>query len=524
MERLPKDDNSSLITHSQRAVLVLLIVSALVILGTQIQDSNRLQRASLEASVVSGLMSYLHSQVPASGAHSISHVLTGHLDTPLEQQLTYELQIVPYGIRYMKMHVFFGLHRKYEPIGDAEMCAIALDKSRHFLVDENGLPQHITVERDAPSRMNLWSNSRVGDVTSWAPLSHVTGDLASFKQLWNTLHATYGAATIRSANFSETSMTVPYEELDRSRLTDVLLRSDSVTFAVEKNTPTHLKESLEVGRVVKILENGDTHGKEKNTILSCGSGTGQKYSNQPCDTWSKRDFLVSIQAKCNKAGARGAAYSASFSAVPATFDFFSFSWLESWARSARQAGYIAEDDRAVGRLFSTAFPALSREAEGLESLDLQQLAAWLEILADTEGQNIEVAGVALPWRHIRLFGIAIILVLQAYVALHLREAYRRMRYSAAGDPGAFRPWIMVYGGRVPRVVTAVSLVVPFLASSVVVARVGESGLLLSLLGVASIVGSIASGGLVMVSMVYAEKLHFQAKRHRDVSSRMSIET
>ena len=61
-QRPPIDDSSSVVLHARQTTFVMLIVSALVVVGILVDDVSRLKRAFDDAETIQGLMNLWHSE------------------------------------------------------------------------------------------------------------------------------------------------------------------------------------------------------------------------------------------------------------------------------------------------------------------------------------------------------------------------------------------------------------------------------------------------------------------------------
>ena len=77
-QRAPIDDSSSVVLHARRTTFVMLIVSALVVVGILAEDVARLKRAVDDAEIVRGLMNLWHTETrDKDGPISVPHILAG---------------------------------------------------------------------------------------------------------------------------------------------------------------------------------------------------------------------------------------------------------------------------------------------------------------------------------------------------------------------------------------------------------------------------------------------------------------
>ena len=153
-------------------------------------------------------------------------------------------------------------------------------------------------------------------------------------------------------------------------------------------------------------------------------------------------------------------------------------WLAAWIDQAYESDHL-EHKRAgtpTSYPFAKAFSNLNRETEGVSSAQLEEIERWLDGRLSgvyKGGQSIEIMNVTIPRAILRTLGIYIILVVQAYAALHLVEAVRRMKRSVPSDPGAYAPWVVLYNGSGPTMMFMCVFVAPAAVSGMVLVRLQE---------------------------------------------------
>ena len=173
------------------------------------------------------------------------------------------------------------------------------------------------------------------------------------------------------------------------------------------------------------------------------------------DRWKTHGYQTAAASICKVPSASG-------SVIPYLFVFpvtvrriSSFSWTDAWLKKAISEEVVERNNvlrtgSLTDRKFSSAFANLTREASGLETLELDSLHAWLESQLAKVGQGIDLGGIRIPRDPLRYFGILVIVLIQGYSVLHLIVTERRLRESSAIDLGAFQPWVMLYGGALCR--------------------------------------------------------------------------
>jgi hypothetical protein len=108
--------------------------------------------------------------------------------------------------------------------------------------------------------------------------------------------------------------------------------------------------------------------------------------------------------------------------------------------------------------FSEAFADLNELTNGLQSDKIDELQDWLSIQqSQHNSESFEAFGVHFPASATVAWGTVVVLAIQIYLLLHLRELAPKL---TSEDPGLDVPWVGLYRWYVSRLMMTVSLVLP----------------------------------------------------------------
>lgn len=108
--------------------------------------------------------------------------------------------------------------------------------------------------------------------------------------------------------------------------------------------------------------------------------------------------------------------------------------------------------------FSEAFADLNELTNGLQSDKIDELQAWLSSQqSQHSSESFEAFGVRFPASATVSWGTVVVLAVQIYLLLHLRELAPRL---TSDDPGLDVPWVGLYRWSVSRLMMTASLLLP----------------------------------------------------------------
>ena len=191
-----------------------------------------------------------------------------------------------------------------------------------------------------------------------------------------------------------------------------------------------------------------------------------------------------------------------------------FDWANAWVEQAVLSGRLPRGTSTDSRRFDLAFADLNNEAEGLGSLEFDELRDWLQLRIDTHSQGVAVLGISIPPNLVRLLGVILIVAVQSYAVVHLAEASTRMILSSRGDLGVFIPWVMLYSSTESRLESYGLLASVPISSVILVVRMAEYTPFSSPLVWTSFSGLLISVALFAYSVARVKKLRGRAIIHR----------
>ena len=518
------DDCSSVVLHARQTTFVMLIISALVAVGILAEDVARLNRAVDDAEIVKGSMNLWRTETrDKDGPVSVPHILAGPAPEASDAAGTFRLGLAPSG----------------DSKGDAVIaCRVDLDLSQRFFVPEKGPVRKILVRPsdkfESGSEINVERRNISGESlwTEWS-LKQPPHNLKSYSRFWDMLVSSGGSARIDTADI-ERDLAQGISAFDQG----ITIETAPTSATMAGYWVVHGNPNFKVAHV-KMLSGDSQFGKKETAIAPVGTymrladwtDDAQPLDiyvlratdwNERIEEWKSDEFDTAALSLCRgNSGAESILYPVVF---PVKLRMERFDWTAAWLDRAIDQGHLSKEVRpklsSKLRLpFAQAFADLHREAEGLESIELDALHDWLRGRLDREGKNIEVAGIGMPRSLLRSLGLFLILVLQGYAALHLSEAAFRMKSSAEGDPGAFQAWIVLYDG-LPALCAALGIVLAPTAAALTVMWVLHEG------GGFWTPYVLASGAALVVSLMLATysarnvvRLRTEAQRHRESAAR-----
>ena len=492
----PRDDSSDLVVHARRTMFVMLLVCAFVTVGVLFRDTDRLHRALAEAEIVVGLMAHWHYETRDPRSDPLGRIIAGPASTEPDSVLSFELHLVP--LQYENREHF-----------DDVQCTVELDLRHYFFVTTDGDVNYIAVYDNAPGGSELLQSLFGGGGRIWEQAPLTPTDLSSFAKLWDVLVASREAARITSVEPSLGTMKDSKLLSREGGNSDRIRTSYRVDKSMQVEVGHKVRNSVETGIEVPrdFVERGINGRKIPAAIWT------HKYPDIILDLWAIRDVDALTLGRCYNHNVQTDNVTVHPVILPATIEFSLFDWVGAWVDQAINSGRLKRGTVVASRPFDEAFADLLREATRLESLDLEDLKAWLKYRIDTESKESVFLGVSVPSSVLRLVGIALMVAAQAYATLHMAEAAARMRRSAGGDPGAFKPWIILYDGVAARFGAFCVIVVPSLAVLLVLERLTEGKMPASTLGWISLIGLVVSVGLSILALTRSKQLRIAAQDH-----------
>ena len=476
-------DSSDLVLHARQVLFALLLTSTLIVVGVFSEDSAGLTRAHNQAVVVDGLARHWNGGVSEGTVRNLARVIAGPI-TPRNVPGRYELTLEPLGGAA-------GHAPTPEHGTDALVrCTVSVDLSNYFFVADANPPEQLTLNGTSTRRSEL---SGVIDDHPYPGITSVDEDLAapedlgSFELVWDRLVSVRGGARIQAV--------YPAEGFARGG--DGYGRRTIYSIAESKPIVTAWRSGV-----------GDI-GVNPTTLLFATSFEG--HENAVVESWRERSVFRLAAGEC-----RGAEVNSRNAVVvmPAEWSFEEFDWTDAWIERAIAANHLAPTTYVESRPFGEAFRDLKREAMGLESLDVDRLRRWLERRTNEERESVAVMGVSFSSSHLRLFGVLLIVLFQGFATLHLAAAAVRIAQGPKEDPGAFKPWILLYSGAAARTAGGVLVAAPTLAALGVVVSFASDGQLWSRVGAIAMCGVAVSGELTRRGLLVAGDIRKKAQTHR----------
>ena len=298
-------------------------------------------------------------------------------------------------------HVYdFVLSPKLPSDGTHQIdCRIHLDLSQYFFQPDGASAQYIGVESDGQIDIAVLDGTHSRTGKSWS-VPHSPDNLGAFSELWDIF-----ASNPQAAMFS------PHTE--RTELIQGAISDNDKMYRVTKVIARHdLSHTLptETG-IAPVEEYADykieTHDSTGNLRL-----IPDRQWIDLVNEWKQAEFETAAATVCSKDLGSGKKRSFLF-VFPVMLWTESLFWTEMWLNRAISEKYVPAENhlRMNNRTrlnFADAFPNLTREATGLETLNLAALQRWLEQQSTEMGPSIEVAGIRIPRALLRLVGIFVI--------------------------------------------------------------------------------------------------------------------
>ena len=497
----PRNDSSDLVVHTRQSLFVMLLVSALVTVGVTFQDTDRLRRALAEMDIVIALMKHWRTEASYPGIYPLTQIIAGPENSKPVAKMAINLYLVPLG-------------NPEPPYNGKVRCKVVLDLNQYYFVTADRIPLYIAVhtEKDNADRLMI---SSFGDVsTNWNLVQRAPTDISGFAELWNTLVASEFALSIASVD--PAAGTMSHYKKPQAISTDFKF-DDRVHYKVFEflesehvEDESHFRQPIETG--ILTLRNY-VYGQAYEANPQEEAVWENEIHGEILDNWKQHDVEALTAGFCEtQLDNEESIYSRVL--MPVTLNYHrSFDWVGAWFSQAKLTNNLNLDVIADSRPFDKAFAVLNQETAGLRRLPLRDLKNWLQLRYDRERENINILGITIPPSLLRLAGVILIVIVQVYVTLHLAEVTARISRSEAGDPGAFKPWILLYSGVVSKITTGCVISTPSLAALVVVSRLSTDELKTSLLGLTSFFGLIVSVCLSIFALKCARQLRRSAQIH-----------
>ena len=485
-----KQDTTSIILHARRMQFVTLLVCLLVVLSIFFDDTYGLSNALEEMKLANGLMAVWHQETSLASNKPLTEIVSRKPPPRKTTPTAFELTIAPLN------HTQSAAQTR---------CTAHLHLNQRFFVNKDQEVNNIRIGPDRSIRVVRLIDVNRYSIEPWLVESYPT-TLRDFSLLWNTLQSSNQIAYISQDNI-------------REAIDIGLLRRDTEIYKVLDSKLTKLPPRLALETTIEKMDFYLT-GIESSPELKQFASTEEFISTVAL--WRSLNFDTVAATNCVIArSARNERRYVLFTPV-SIWQASGFSWTEEWLRKAMESKFVSKDNfiriaSLAERDFANVFPNLSREAAGLESLDLLALQGWLEQGLRETSQSIELGGVRVSMDPLRYFGMLVILVVQGYAVLHLAEARRRMQGEKAIDPGAFQPWLVLYGQALCVAASIVILVAPAVATFAAFFRFLEEEVqvLTTLLAAVVCASSVA---LTIFAISEASKLRRAALGHRTRAS------
>ena len=193
-QRAPIDDSTAVVLHARKTTFVMLIVTALVVIGILVEDVSRLKRAVDDADTIQGLMNLWRSETrDKDGPVSVAHILAGPVSAAPGAKRRFRLGLAP----------------SSDSKGDALIsCTVGLDLGQRFFVPENGQVQKIVVRAsnkfESGREINVEWRSYSGEArwTEWL-LKQPPYNLRSFSKFWDMLVSSGGSARVNATEIKK---------------------------------------------------------------------------------------------------------------------------------------------------------------------------------------------------------------------------------------------------------------------------------------------------------------------------------
>ena len=395
-------------------------------------------------------------------------------------------------------------HRSGGPIANSNReCEFILGPTQGFLVTEDHAHQYIIVEPTGASTATILTTTDRGTRITWTRVPRTPSNIAEFRQFWNLLQESAIASialiheelgiVVTESGFQrlrglEASHVYPVflddvheakvERSDNPQYSDLyLVRTSDLELSQFDFFLRHLSEELvESAQLDRLAEWND-------------EGMAVVFRNEKC-RFRGKDFLLFV--------------------VPVELSYSHTDLTSNWVRHT-----FANGELKSRGTFRATFSALNEVAQGFETVPFDALNRFLEYRVEYEGQTVSFFDVRFPLTVLHLVGVIAIVIVQAYVVVHLAELFRRMRSARLGDVGAFSPWVFLYNQTSARCLSVCMLLFPTAAALVIqLSHDPGKGLHLKVFWAVGALGVVFSICLTLLSLIHAQRLRFLAVRHR----------
>ena len=486
-DRLPINDSKELVKHTRQAVLAMLLVTAVVTVGVLSRNTERVSRALQQAEIVVGLMEYFREMASRSDhALHLTPILLGSNASGVKDISSFEFS----------MKRVDDSQSAEAVVLDSVRCVSSFNLSDYLFVENNNFPKYINLSETASDEFEILSGVFGSGGFIWEPSPNVPRSVGEFKKFWDVLVESDYALKIDDILVKHAYMTKYYYNINK----------EFYYFVDDANSIKLNKIDFDVESGIAVAENYNKAPKEDKWAPDFGF----ELPPSVLLLWTENEVGAFTQANCIEPSQS----SAGNLRVPVKYSYVRVNWVGSWIQQAREGGFVGSDFRPVRDSFETAFSDLSTEAAGLESVDFVDVRNWLQQREISEGQAVTIFSVQIPAAILRISGIALIVVMQIYVFVHLCEVRRRLELSQPGDPGSFEPWIALYDTKLSRGVTRLTFMVPAAASVVVTLKLALGGSVLGLPALVATVGFAASLIVFVMSLPVLRQIQLLAGDHR----------
>lgn len=482
-------DSTPVVMHARRLSFVMVLTSLLIVSGIYFGDDYRYRNAIDEMGIVSGLMALWHLEIQDNRFFSLPTLIAGRPQDRLNVVGVYDLDFVQKESSNTKKTI---------------ECSVVLDLNQYFFAPNEDGAQYVAASSQGPIRAAMLDAPNSRRRQAWS-VTRSPEDLRGFSELWDIL-----ASNPRAVRFADHPTAVGIRK--------GVVVHDSHIYTVVKETE-HPDISPKDTRETVIA-----HVDKYANIKTKTRGPSGNLQMMPSPYWSavvkewKAENFDTVAASTCRTNVDGTKDGPFLFVFPVRFRQQTLFWNELWFNRALSKKLIPSDSqiKIVNRTrlsFRQAFPNLTREADGLESLKLNDLRLWMEKQATESGQSIEVGGIRVPRGLLRLIGVFVIVAIQAYAVLHLAEATTRMAEPPRSDPAAFQAWIVLYNSLSSRFASVCMLATPPIATFAILVRLHE-GYVSPATSIVTVLVSFASAMLTLYSIDKASELRQRALSHR----------
>lgn len=493
-------------------MFALLLVTAVVLVGIISHAAVVTHRAIDQLHTAHDLMRHLVHETKAAPFRTLANALTGSDNSPTHLNTGLHLQVEPVDNKEQvrtENQTPFGQH------SSSFDCWVFLDLNQYFIVSDSVTPQFVIVRGPGSDQPNLMVTSLDGVMRPWDVVSNTSFNLSNFIRLWDTLASANLASRIASIDSDAGAMIVGTPMYYSS----AAFRQD---YEVTKSSRVEVDPKISPPTFTGIVQRED-YIKSRTRDSSMRSISWQvQYSDDILAKWQGKGLHTLVAAHC--IGKVNGEAVKNLVTMPAALHYDRFDWPGAWIQRAIETGFLSQDRAPSSQSFGIAFPDLYRESKGIESLSFDEIQGQLtnRLRVGNEDQSVSLLGVSFPIDILRTVGVAIILLLQLYATLHLAETVRRMSGSTLGDPGAFKPWVMLYGGSIALVVSVGIVVAPSLATIVITLHHIRGEIPKTFGGAIGVIGMILSCVVAVFGLCKVHKLRREARRHRQAPRKQEL--